>query len=142
MSARVAGVSGAVLLLAVATFQIALILGMPWGALTQGGIHSGTLSFAGRVVAAVSAVLLVGMAFSLLARIGRGPFRRLPARVIAILALLTTAYAAVGVVMNAASRSAPERWTWTPVTLLVLACCAVVMWGTRTRRSSGTSMEA
>ena len=42
----------------VVCFQIALILGAPWGRLTQGGQHEGALPVLGQIGAAVSMVAL------------------------------------------------------------------------------------
>lgn len=55
---------------AVVVFQLALLAGAPWGALTQGGRTSGVLPDGARAVAAFSAVLL--MAFILVVRAGPG----------------------------------------------------------------------
>jgi hypothetical protein len=131
VTARVASLIAAILLLGVVIFQIALVLGAPWGAWTQGGQTEGTLSAAGRVLAAISAGLLIVMALSVLARSGFGPFVRLPRRLITMMIWFTTIYSALGVVMNAVSSSAPERWAWTPITASVLVCCVIVIRGTR-----------
>lgn len=135
MTARIASLTAAILLLGVVVFQIALVLGAPWGAWTQGGQAEGALPAAGRVLAAISAGLLVLMALSVLARDGRGPLARLPRRLLTVLVWFTTVYAALGIVMNAASRSVAERWTWTPVTALVLVCCLITIRSTRLPRS-------
>lgn len=55
---------------AVVVFQLALLAGAPWGALTQGGRTSGVLPDGARAVAAFSAVLL--MAFILVVRARAG----------------------------------------------------------------------
>lgn len=135
MTARVASLTAAILLLGVAAFQIALVFGAPWGAWTQGGQTEGPLPSAGRILAAISAAVLVLMALSVLARDGRGPLARLPRRLLTVLVWFTTVYAALGIVMNVASRSVAERWTWTPVTALVLVCCLITIRSTRLPRS-------
>ena len=56
MIARVAAVASALLLGAVVLFQVALVLGAPWGEYTQGGGTAGSLPVAGRVTAVVSMV--------------------------------------------------------------------------------------
>lgn len=135
VKARVAAAVAAAALFVVVVFQVALVFGAPWGAWTQGGGTDGALEAGGRVVAGVSAVLLVVMALSVLGRSGQGPFARLPRRLITVLVWFTTIYSALGVLINAASRSAPERWVWTPVTALVLVCCVIVIRGTRLPRN-------
>ena len=64
----------AVLFYVIAAFHAALVLGAPWGALTQGGGGSGPLAASGRIAAAVSCVISVVMANAILARVGRGPW--------------------------------------------------------------------
>ncbi len=54
----------------VATFQLALTLGAPWGRATLGGFNEGTLPPALRVVSAVSMAMFIGMAFVVLGRAG------------------------------------------------------------------------
>ena len=77
------------LLCVIAAFHAVLVLGAPWGELTQGGGTSGSLTTSGRVVAAVSCVLAMVMAGAILGRVGRGPFRSLPSRVKTVLAWFT-----------------------------------------------------
>jgi hypothetical protein len=58
-------------ILGVAVFQVALVLGAPWGVYTQGGGTEGALDTAGRVLAAVSCAILLVMAAAILARVRR-----------------------------------------------------------------------
>lgn len=53
-------------ILGVIGFQIALIIGAPWGRFTQGGQHDRALPLTGRLAAAMSVVLLLAMAFAIL----------------------------------------------------------------------------
>ncbi|MGQ7296767.1 hypothetical protein [Quadrisphaera sp. KR29] len=131
---RRAAVAAALVLGAVAAFQVAVAAGAPWGRWTQGGGTRGALGASGRAVAVGSALLLVVMAGALLGRAGAGPVARAPRRAVGTLAWVTTCYAAVGVVLNAASRSVPERALWTPVTAVLLALSLVVVLGTRSPR--------
>jgi hypothetical protein len=127
LAARVA----AALLVLVAAFHAAVVLGAPWGEVTQGGGTTGTLETTGRTVAAFSCILALVMAVAVLGRVGEGPLTRLPARVTTVLAWLTTVYAVVAVVLNLVTRSTAERALWAPVSLVLLALVAYVMVRTR-----------
>ena len=129
--AVIAAVSGAALIGAVIVFQLAVALGAPLGRLTQGGGVDGTLPMSGRMVAVGSAVLLAVMALGLLARAGIGPLRAAPRRLVTAIAWFTAIYAGLGVLLNLASPSPAERWTWAPVTALILACSVVTLRATR-----------
>jgi hypothetical protein len=129
--AVIAAVSGAALIGAVIVFQLAVALGAPLGRLTQGGGVDGTLPMSGRMVAVGSAVLLAVMALGLLARAGVGPLRAAPRRLVTAIAWFTAIYAGLGVLINLASPSPAERWTWAPVTALILVCSVVTLRATR-----------
>lgn len=130
-AAVLAAVSGAALIGAVIVFQLAIALGAPLGRLTQGGSVDGALPMSGRLVAVASAVLLVVMALGLLARAGVGPLRTAPRRLVTAIAWFTAIYAGLGVLLNLASPSPAERWTWAPVTALILVCAVVTLRATR-----------
>jgi hypothetical protein len=115
------------LLCVIAAFHAALVLGAPWGELTQGGGTSGSLTTSGRIVAAVSCVLAMVMAGAIVGRVGQGPFRPLSSRVKTVLAWFTTVYAVVGVVLNLITRSTAERNLWAPVSILLLGLITFVM---------------
>jgi hypothetical protein len=121
----------AVVLLGVAVFQVLLVLGIPWGAWTQGGANEGVLPTGPRVIAGVSCVLLVVMALSILGRAGSGPFASLPRGVVTFLAWATTIYTGIGVLLNLATPSAVERATFAPLTLVAFVCCVLVLRATR-----------
>lgn len=129
--AVVAAGIGATLIGAVVVFQLAVALGAPLGRFTQGGQVEGVLPAAGRSLAIGSAVLLVVMALGLLARAGLGPLRSAPRRLVTVIAWFTAIYAGLGVLLNLASPSAAERWTWAPVTAVILACAVVTLRATR-----------
>lgn len=116
-----------VLLGVIAAFQAALVLGAPWGEVTQGGGTSGTLPTSGRIVAAVSCVLLMVMAGAILGRVGQGPFRLCSSRVKTVLAWFTTLYAGASVVLNLITRSTAERALWAPVSILLLGFISFVI---------------
>lgn len=97
------GLSGVVV-----AFQLALVAGAPWGALTQGGRVAGALPVGARMFALCSAALLV--LFILLVRARAAPrarYRRATWGVVA--------YCALGIIANAASPSPAERALWLPV---------------------------
>jgi hypothetical protein len=121
----------------IAAFHAALVLGAPWGEVTQGGTTSGSLGTSGRIVAAVSCVLSLVMAGAVVARVGQGPLRRAPPRARTVLAWLTTAYAVVAVVLNLISRSEAERTLWAPVSIVLLGLITFVMVTTRHRAVGG-----
>ncbi len=128
-AALIAGVGAAVLVAGVAGFQLALALGLPLGDATWGGrapTNNGVLETKFRVVAAVSAVVLCGIAWLVLARAGlvsAGPLGEVTlVRVTwALLGLLT-----LNTVANFSATHPVERWVMGPVTLLVVALIAVV----------------
>ena len=105
------------LLLGVCAFQVALVLGAPWGAITQGGFDDGALEATGRFTAGFSAVLLFLMSQVILAVDGTGIFKGAPKRVIRVFAWISTAYAALGILANLASPSLLEKLIWVPVTV-------------------------
>ena len=119
----------------VALFQLALVLGAPWGALTQGGANRGQLPASARGIAAASAVVLAVLALGLLARAGEGPLAAAPRIVVTVLAWTAILYSAVGLVLNLITSSAIERAVWAPVTAVLLALAALVTASTRRRTS-------
>jgi hypothetical protein len=114
----------AVVIAALVVFQLALAAGAPWGRFAWGGQNAGVLPRKLRTASAVSIliyVLLVLPAFDL-----AGIVDLVPNGVSQAAAWVVFAYLALGVVMNAVSRSRPERYTMTPVAL-VLAVLALVV---------------
>ncbi|WP_250445851.1 hypothetical protein [Actinotalea sp. C106] len=125
--APILAVAACVLWAALAVFQIALALGAPWGAFAWGGQHEGVLPGRLRVGSAVSVLLYAVFALVTLDRAGLTDV--LPAAVVAPAAWVLVAYLALGVVMNAISRSRAERMTMTPTILVLLVCTLVVALG-------------
>lgn len=103
-------------------FQVALILGAPWGRITQGGQVDGPLPLSGRIVAAVSIVLLVGMALAVLSADGRWP--GWPSWT----GWSAVAMNAVMMVLNWITPSPPERKLWGPITTVIFALAVAVHW--------------
>ncbi len=107
-------------MLGVAAFHVVVAGGAPLGRFTQGGRHETALPRAGRIVAVVSAGLVLLMAAVVLARVDRGPATVRDADWIDWAWWATVAYLTVGVVANAASRSRSERLLWTPIVAALL----------------------
>ena len=123
--------AAAVVLVGIAAFQVALVLGAPWGAYTQGGETEGALDTAGRVLAAVSCAILFIMAAAILARVREGPLRSAPARLVTALSWFTTIYAVLAVVLNLGSRSSAERAVFGPTAIVLLVLIVTAMIGSR-----------
>ena len=120
-----AAVLACVILAALAVFQACLSLGAPWGRLAWGGQHEGRLPGRLRVGSVVSIVLYAVFAAFIVDRAGLVDL--IPSdRVVRVGTWVLVGYLALGVVMNALSRSTAERAVMTP-TALVLAVCAVLV---------------
>jgi hypothetical protein len=126
-----AGRAAAVLLVGIAAFQVALVLGAPWGAYTQGGDTEGALGTSGRVFAAVSCAILLVMAAAILARVGEGPLENAPGSLVTALAWVTTIYSALAVVINLATQSASERAVFGPTAIVLFVLVVTTMVGSR-----------
>lgn len=111
------------LLAALAVFQIGLASGAPWGRFAWGGAH-GVLPARLRIASGVSALLYAAFALLLLSR--SGALAGADNNVIVVLTWVLFAYFVVGIGLNAISRSRAERWTMTPV-CLVLALTTLVV---------------
>ncbi len=116
-SPRSSGRVAAGLLLGCAGFQAALAAGAPWGAAAYGGAHPGRLPGRLRATSAVAAPVYLGMAAVAAGAVGSP-------RVRTVLTGLGAVWLAVGVPVNLASPSLPERALWVPVT----AAGAVNLW--------------
>jgi hypothetical protein len=128
--ARLAARAYAVLIAAVVAFQMALVAGAPWGEFTQGGASSGVLPLVGRLIALVSALVLVVLALAVLGRAAIGPWKA-KRRLSTVLAYIAVAYGVVAIVANAATPSAGERIIWLPVSLALLTTALVAVLGSR-----------
>ncbi|MGU3643667.1 hypothetical protein ACLBXX_01765 [Microbacterium sp. C23T] len=114
----VAAVIACLVLGGLAVLQICVAAGAPWGRLVWGGAHR-VLPRGLRIASAASVLLYAGFAGVLLSRAGMLPGGDSIA--VRILTWVLFAYFAVGVVMNAVSRSRAERLTMTPVCLVLAA---------------------
>ena len=114
---------GTALLACLAVFQLLLIAGAPLGRFAWGG-QNVVLPPGLRIGSAVS-IALYG-AFALLLLQTGGAFTVLPRGPASIAIWVLAAYFAIGVAMNAASRSRPERLVMTPVALALAVVCLVL----------------
>lgn len=119
----------------VCIFQLAIILGAPWGEYTQGGGNIGALPAAGRVFAGVSFLLLVAMALILLARAGMGPWKSAAPRLLAVLGWGTVVYLGLAIALNLATPSSHERMLWAPVSVVMFVLALVAMIRSRRPKS-------
>ncbi len=110
------------MILGVIGFQIALILGAPWGRITQGGQVEGPLPPSGRMVAAVSIAILMGMALAILSADGRWP--GWPAWT----GWMAVAVNALSMILNWITPSAPERRLWGPIMTVMFALAVAIVW--------------
>ncbi|ALL14336.1 hypothetical protein [Caulobacter henricii] len=94
----------------VVLFQVALILGAPWGHLTLGGQWSGALPLKIRLIPAVSIILLLAMT-----RIALGDSGLRPQWGPRWLIWPVCAYMALGIAVHIVTPSAAERMLWLPV---------------------------
>mgnify|MGYP000291774771 CR=1 FL=1 len=104
-------------------FQIALALGAPWGAYAMGGAFPGRYPPAMRVAALVQAGLLALIAVLVLSAAGvvvPSLAETFPWLIWVVVVLM-----ALGVVLNAISRSAGERRIWVPVAIVLVATSLV-----------------
>lgn len=116
-----------VLLALLAMFQAALIAGAPLGRFAWGGQQE-RLSPRLRIGSVVAIAIYALFAVIALERVGLVSL--MPDPSIASIGIWVIAgYMALGVVMNAISRSKPERYTMTPVALALLALGVAVALG-------------
>ena len=111
---------------ALAVFQAALIAGARLGHFAWGGQHR-VLPRNLRIGSIVSIVLYAFFAAIILQRAGVIAF--LPAPVADVGIWVVAAYLALGIPLNAISRSLPERLTMTPVVIVLFALVVTVAMG-------------
>lgn len=121
---QIAAIAACAVLAGLGIFQGALIAGAPLGKMAWGG-QQDVLPARLRIGSAVSIALYALFAYTALARAGVAP-PVVNDTVTAVLTWVLTAYFALGVVMNAISRSKPERLIMTPAAL-VLAILYLVL---------------
>jgi hypothetical protein len=122
---ELAAIVAVVLLGAVTLFQLALVLGAPWGAAAWGGQHPGVLPTRLRVASAVTAIVVYPIIIAIiLASAQLASIDWLPVKGAAPMWVLAALFV-LGAVMNAVSRSRIER-IWGPVTLVIAIGCGIV----------------
>jgi hypothetical protein len=115
------------ILFALALFQAALAAGAPLGRFAWGG-RTARLPTQLRIGSLVA--ILIYAAFALIVLDRAGVVDVLPGESISHVGIWVVAgYLALGVIMNAVSRSAPERFTMTPIALALLGLSLVVALG-------------
>ncbi|TFV69182.1 hypothetical protein E4P40_22455 [Blastococcus sp. CT_GayMR20] len=114
-----AAVAVSVLLAGLAVFQVALVAGAPLGRFAWGG-QADVLPTALRIGSVVSVVLYGVIAWVVWRAVGRPGDGWI---------WVVTAYFALGVVLNAISRSRPERLVMTPVVLVLAGLCLLIALG-------------
>ena len=108
----------------VVVFQLGVGAGKAWGEYTMGGRYPGRLPPVMRVAAVVQAVILAVLAAVVLDAAGllalgwTDDVEWLP--------FVPVIVAALSLVLNASSRSEPERRTWTPVAIVLLVSSLAV----------------
>lgn len=119
-----AALAACLLLTALAAFQVALALGAPWGRFAWGGQHT-VLPTPWRVGSAASVAIYAVIGAILLARAGLISLG-ISDRTVEIATWVVTGYFVLGIAMNAASRSRPERLVMTPVCVVLALLSGVV----------------
>lgn len=124
---RIAAIGYTVITAGVVGFQIALALGVSWGAYAMGGAFPGQFPPPMRVAALVQAVVLVALAGVVLARAGVALPRwsRASRRWIWVV----VAFSSLSLLLNLITPSPGERMIWAPVGFVLLVCSLVVARG-------------
>ena len=115
-----------VILVALALFQLALILGAPIGRFAWGGQHR-VLTARLRIGSAVAIVIYALIAVIAWDRVGA--IEVFPDVFSVVAMWVVFAYFALGIVMNAVSRSKPERYTMVPVSIVLAALSFFIAMG-------------
>lgn len=115
-----------VILTLLAVFQIALAAGAPWGRFAWGGQHR-VLPRNLRIGSVIAVVIYAVTAFIAWERVGASTVLPVPFVQVAMWVLF--AYFALGIVMNAISRSKPERYTMTPVVAVLAVLSLLIAMG-------------
>jgi hypothetical protein len=122
----VAAIALCVILAVLAVLQLALIFGAPIGRFAWGGQHR-VLPMKLRIGSAVSIVIYAIIALLALDRAGLVDI--VPEVVSTVGMWVVFAYFALGIGMNAISRSKPERYTMAPVSALLAVLSLLVALG-------------
>ncbi len=105
-------------------FQVALICGAPIGRFAWGGAHK-VLPKKLRVASASSLILYAVFAVTALSK--AGVVSLIPdSMALDVITWIFAAYFVLGIIMNAMSRSIPERSLMTPVAALLAVCFIII----------------
>ncbi|MCB1145315.1 MAG: hypothetical protein KDK38_00815 [Leptospiraceae bacterium] len=107
-------------------FQLCLVAGKQWGHLAWGGLHKGKLPKKLRIASAISVLILLGFGSVNLHTAGMIDLKRISFPVHTFQWIITV-YAITGTLMNAFSRSKPERYLWTPVAFAIAVLNALIL---------------
>lgn len=122
-----AAIAFVILMAGLAVFQLALVLGAPWGHFAWGGQHR-TLPKGLRIGSVVAIALYALFSSIVLMRAGLLPAWPQPEWIAPAL-WGVVGYMGLGVVVNAISRSRPERLTMTPLVTALLILSLIVALG-------------
>jgi hypothetical protein len=122
----IAAIVAALALAAIAVFQVLGAAGRPVGRFLWGGSHR-VLPRGLRIGSALSVLLYAAFTVVLLSRAGVLPGG--DTVLVHVLAWVLVGYFALGILMNAISRSRPERAVMTPLCVLLAASSLVVALG-------------
>ncbi|SFK84974.1 hypothetical protein SAMN04488518_11051 [Pseudovibrio ascidiaceicola] len=131
MIAKVSAVLFSCIAVYLVLFHMALVLGMPWGALTMGGFVEGSLPLPMRAFSLLQAFIAVFMACSVLKR-GEVVAFRWPTWSYWLVIVICT----LSVVGNAATSSDVERQLGLPVTIALLVTALLAGSSKLLRRSA------
>jgi hypothetical protein len=109
----------------VALFQIALALGVPWGAYAYGGARTGKLPVGFRINSVVAAAVMVAISGHYLAQLGVfTPF--LDSAGNSVVNWVLVAFTGLGAIANNITRSKLERAAWGIPTILMFNAALLV----------------
>jgi hypothetical protein len=123
----IAAIAVCIVLGALAVFQLALVFGAPLGHFAWGGADR-VLPKPKRIGSAVSIGIYAAFAWVFLMKAGAVPMA-LPEIVVDVAAWVIVGYFALGVPLNAISRSKPERYTMTPIVVVLFGLALTVALG-------------
>ena len=109
-----------------AVFQLALVLGAPWGHFAWGG-QDRVLPARKRIGSVISILIYAFMALVAWDRVGAISF--FPDLFSQIAMWVIFAYSVLGILMNAISRSKPERYTMVPVAIVLSVLSFLIAMG-------------
>lgn len=126
-ASSIAAIAICVILGLLAVFQLALVCGAPLGHFAWGGADR-VLPRAKRIGSAVSILVYAAFGWVLLMKAGLVPMVQ-PEIVVDVATWVIVVYFALGIPMNAISRSKSERYTMTPILIVLLVLALIVALG-------------